>query len=52
MPPLHLEYRGIGKKNKLELELKTRTKTVTVTVTNRYLNGKKIFMECFPHFIK
>lgn len=50
MPPLHLEYRGIGKKNKLELELKTRTKTVTVT--NRYLNGKKIFMECFPHFIK
>jgi len=48
MPPLPLEHRGIVKKNKLELELKTRTKTVT----NRYLNGKKIFMECFPHFIK
>jgi hypothetical protein len=48
MPPLPLEHRGIGKKNKLELELKTRTKTVT----NRYLNGKKIFMECFQHTIK
>ncbi len=50
MPPLPLEHRGIGNKNKLELELELKTRTKTVT--NRYLNGKKIFMECFPHFIK
>ena len=50
MPPLPLEHRGIGNKNKLELELELKTRTKTET--NRYLNGKKIFMECFPHFIK
>jgi hypothetical protein len=50
MPPLPLEHRGIGNKNKLELELELKTRTKTVT--NRYLNGKKIFMECLPHFIK
>lgn len=39
MPPLPLEYRGIGKKNKLELELKLelKLKLTVISTEKRFL---------------